>query len=195
MDPLALYSRMSRRKLTLLVIGLLILIALGCIDRYAGVLPVDDDWRRYEGKAFEVVRVVDGDTLDLRMGDGDSPTTRVRLWGVDTPELAKPGSNQPAEPWAEESKAYVTDRVQGKRVTLKLQEHRLRGRYGRLLAYVVLPDGSVLNAELIERGFSEHDDRWSHDRSSDYDALERAARQQQRGLWSKAAKIADKNGI
>ena len=183
-DPLALSRKLRVSKAAALIIALLIIVAIACVDRYGGVLPVEDDWRRYEGRQFEVARVIDGDTIDIRAADGDHPTTRIRLWGVDTPELAKRDTGKPAEPWAEEARAYTLSRVQGKRVTLELQPHRLRGRYGRLLAYVVLPDGKVLNAELIEQGLSEHDDRWSHDHAAEYDALERSARRRGVGLWS-----------
>lgn len=184
MDPLSLHRYLRRRRAGALALALLVIFAIACIDRFGGVLPVQDDWDKYHGQSFKVMRVVDGDTLDLRVVDGDRPTTRVRLWGVDTPELAKRGNNQPPERWGEEAKAYVRERVEGKTVTLELQDHRLRGRYGRVLAYVVLPDGSDLNAELIERGYSKHDDRWGHDRSSPYAELERQARQGGRGLWS-----------
>jgi micrococcal nuclease len=175
---------LSRRKSAALAIALVLVFTIACIDRFGGVLPVQDDWRRYHGQSFVVARVVDGDTIDLRYPDGDKPTTRVRLWGVDTPERAKRDKGLPAEPWAEEATAYTRRRVEGRRVTLELQEHRRRGRYGRLLAYVRLDDGSDLNAELIERGLSEHDDRWSHDRSEAYAELERRAKRAERGLWA-----------
>lgn len=182
--PLILRHALRRNKAAALVIALLLVIAIAVLDRAGGVLPVGDDWRRYHGKSFEVVRVIDGDTLVLLVPDGDKPTTTVRLWGVDTPELAKPRQQRPAEPLAEEAKAFTARRVGGQRVMLKLQDHRLRGRYGRVLAYVVLQDGSTLNAKLIERGFSEHDDRWSHDRAEAFEALETRARADGRGLWS-----------
>ncbi|MFN3166355.1 MAG: thermonuclease family protein [Phycisphaeraceae bacterium] len=183
-NPLALRLALKRRKAGALAIALILVFAIACIDRFGGVLPVQDDWRKYHGQSFAVARVIDGDTIDLRVPDGDKPTTRVRLWGVDTPELAKPDKSLPAEPWAEEARAYTRERVEGRRVTLELQKHRARGRYGRVLAYVRLDDGADLNAELIERGLSEHDDRWSHDRSEQYADLERDARQGGRGLWS-----------
>ncbi len=175
---------LRKQKLSGLVIALIIIIVIAAVDRFGGVLPVDDDWRRYDGQRFEVVRVVDGDTLDVRVADGDKPTTRVRLWGVDTPELAKPAEYKPAEPFALEATAFSQSLAQGQFVTLELQQSRVRERYGRLLAYVVLPDGSVLNARLIEEGFSEHDGRWSHEEADAYDALEQRARAQKRGLWA-----------
>jgi len=182
-DPLLLAQLLRQKKAFGFVIALLIIVALVTLDRTAGLLPVDDDWHRYHEQSFEVVRVIDGDTLDLRVPDGDQATTRVRLWGVDTPEFAR-GEGQEDEPWAEQATEFTRAMIQGQRVTLLLQEHRLRGGFGRLLAYVVLPDGRALNAELIENGLSPHDDRWGHDRAHAYDALEQEARQNRRGMWS-----------
>lgn len=172
------------RKAGALILALLIIVAISVLDRAGGVLPVADDWRRYHDQEFEVARVIDGDTIELRVADRDKATTKVRLWGVDTPEVAKTGSSEPAEPWADEATAFTRERLEGKEVTLILQRHRLRGGYGRLLAYVILPDGSDLSAQLIEQGYSKHDDRWSHDRSEAYAALELRARRAGRGIWS-----------
>lgn len=183
LDPNALAKAIRRRNwvAALGVVALLVVIATQ--DQWLDVLPVDDDWHKYHGQAFEVARVVDGDTIDLRVADGDKATTRVRLWGVDTPELAK-GKAKPAEPWAEAAADYTRQRVTGRQVVVSLQSQRPRGRYGRLLVYLELPDGGVLNDELIAQGLSPHDGRWGHDRAEAYDALQREARRSGRGLWS-----------
>ena len=176
--------RLARRKAIVCLIGLAVIVLIAGIDRALGLLPVQSDWHRYHGQWFEVVHVVDGDTLDLRVKDGDKPTTRVRLWGVDTPELSKPGSTDPAEPLAEEATEYVRGLVEGERVKLLLQRHRTRGVYGRLLCYVQLPDGTVLNARLIEAGYSKHETRWSHDQQDRYQAIEARARKAGLRVWA-----------
>jgi len=48
------------------------------------------DVARYHGKTFTVVNVVDGDTIDVDVPDGEYEHTRIRLWGVDTPETKSP---------------------------------------------------------------------------------------------------------
>src|SRR4030042_1077580 len=48
------------------------------------------DIARYHGKTFTVVNVVDGDTIDVDAPDGEHEHTRIRLWGVDTPETKNP---------------------------------------------------------------------------------------------------------
>lgn len=184
MDPHRLGRALKQRKAAGLVIALVLIVAIALLDRGAGLLPVGDDWHRYHGQTFEVLRVVDGDTLELSVSDGDRATTRVRLWGVNTPEMGKPAEDIPPKPFAEEATAFTRDMLAGQRVTLHLQEHRIRGGYGRLLAYVELSDGRFLNAALIENGLSKHDDRWGHDRAEEYDALEQQAREDRIGLWA-----------
>ena len=75
---------------------------------------------------------------------------RVRLIGVDTPELHHPV--KPVQHFAREARDYVQSRVAGRDVRLEYDQTR-RDRYGRTLAYVFLADGSLLNLELIERGY------------------------------------------
>ena len=175
---------LQRRKALGLVIALVIIVLIGAADRWAGLLPVDDDWHRYHEQTFEVARVIDGDTLDLRFPDGDKATTRVRLWGVNAAEMNARDPNKGPEPWAQEATDFARQLAQDQRVTLHLQANRLRGGFGRLLAYVELPDGRTLNAALIENGLSKHDDRWGHDRAQAYDTLEQEARQDRRGMWA-----------
>ncbi len=100
-----------------------------------------------------VTSVVDGDTIDVRLADGDEET--VRYIGIDTPETVKPGTPvQCGGPRAHE----VNDRlVYGKTVTLRFDDER-RDVYGRLLAYVYLPRANArplfVNAELARRGLA-----------------------------------------
>lgn len=164
-----------------LVVALLLVIA----DRTGLLVEPGDDMTRYDGQTFTVTRVIDGDTLDLNVPDGDEPTTRIRLWGVDTPEKARQDPPTPAEPFANEATDLTRDLVQGKRVRLTLEPHRQRGNYGRLLAFVELSDGSTLNEALIAAGLAHADDRWPHRHIKSFESLERQARKAGVGLWGK----------
>ena len=183
--PVEAFLRRRRRlRVGALLLLALILIGLVVADRAGPGLYVTDDWRRYHGRAFEVVRVVDGDTLDLRAPDGASPVTRVRLWGVDTPEMAGAEGRGDAQPLAAEAAALSRRLAEGRTVTLLLERHQMRGRFGRLLAYVRLPDGTLLNARLIEAGFSVADGRWNHSRHGGFERLEAEARSRGVGMWA-----------
>jgi micrococcal nuclease len=100
---------------------------------------------------------------------------------VDTPELARGGA--PAEPYAQAAADRAQELAFDRRVLITLQPHRPRDRYGRLLAYVGLEDGSVLNEVLISEGLAEADDRWSHRDLNRYALLEEQARVSGRGRW------------
>jgi len=180
------WQRHQRRKawsyVSLGVLGLCVAAWFGWSGG-AGELS-QDTWRRYHEQTFEVVRVVDGDTIDVDMPDGNRVTTRIRLWGVNTPELARPEVQRKAQPFAEEAKAWATEVAEGQNVTLLLAKHRLRDRHGRVLAYVILPDGSSLNERLLTEGLAVADSRWSHAELDAYEALEQQAREQGVGRWA-----------
>ncbi|MEZ6192737.1 MAG: thermonuclease family protein [Phycisphaerales bacterium] len=162
-----------------LIVALLLMLA----DRSGLLVEQGDDLARYDGRWFTVLRVVDGDTVEIDAPDGDEAYTRVRLWGVDTPEMAKRDPPMPAEPFAEEATDFTRDLVQSRRVRLILEPHRLRGNYGRLLAFVEMSDGKLLNEELISAGLTRADDRWSHRYIERFADLQREAKSAKRGLW------------
>ncbi len=162
-----------------LVVALLLVLA----DRGGLLVDAGDDFARYDGKTFAVTRVIDGDTLDIDVPDGDERTTRLRFWGIDTPEMARRDPARPAQPFAQEATDLTQRLAQGQRVRLILEPHRLRGNYGRLLVFVELPDGTLLNEALLSAGLARADDRWSHRHIKRFEALERDARGQGVGLW------------
>ena len=104
---------------------------------------------------------------------------------MDTPEIAKPQSDQPAEPWAAEAAALTASLIDGGSVRLRLEPHLTRGEYGRLLAYVELPDGTLLNERLLLAGLAKAEGRWSHLHVERFALLENQARRDRVGLWSK----------
>jgi len=174
---------MRAKRLRIAAALLVGITLIAIVDHTRGILPIGDDWHRYHGKTFEVMRVIDGDTLDLRTPDGDRATTRVRLWGVDTPEISR-DPDEPDEDYARDALKHTRQHAEDASVTLYLQKHRTRGRYGRLLAYVELPEGQDLGGELLAEGLAERDGRWGHDRMRAYRELEDAARDQAVGIWS-----------
>jgi len=117
--------------------------------------PSDDDQPvGLPGQAdrSEVVeRVIDGDTIVLRGGE------RVRLTGVDTPELNS--DDQDERQRAQEAKQFVEELLpSGETVWLKVDPAREQDRYGRTRAIVYVQDGSTwinLNEELVNRGLAE----------------------------------------
>ncbi len=141
------------------------------------------DFEKYHEKTFTVVNVVDGDTVDIDTPDGNYNHTRIRLWGVDTPETKNPKTG--IMYFGPEAADFTTKTTLGKQVTVYLEEHRTRDKYGRLLAYVKLPDGRFLNEALVAEGLAYADVRFRHSFYHKYQQLEAAARSQKKGLWFK----------
>lgn len=163
--------RLRRRSLLwLLVLAAFALLAQrGLREREFRPAPTPGDgWR-------VVARVVDGDTLVLDGGE------RVRLIGVDTPELHHPEVE--VENFAEEASAFTERMCLGKRVRLEYDQ-QLEDRYARTLAYVYLEDGTFLNAEIIRQGYGHAYTRFPFAYLDEFRHLEREAQQAGRGLWA-----------
>lgn len=146
------------------------------------------DIQKYDGRQFAVVKVIDGDTLDINIPDasasgGQAYThTRIRLWGVDTPETKDP--NRKPMFFGKEASEFTTTKALNKKVVVHLERDRnTRDKYHRLLAYVQLPDGKFLNEELLREGYAYADTRFKHGLYNKYKQLESLARSQKKGLW------------
>jgi len=145
------------------------------------------DFQKYHTKTFTVVNVVDGDTIDIDLPDGKDEHTRIRLWGIDTPETKNP--NVGVMYFGPQAAEFARKLVLGKPVTVYLDEgNNTRGKYGRLLAYVKLPNGGFLNEVLLTEGYAYADVRFRHSFYNRYKQLEASARSLKKGLWEKVTR-------
>ena len=140
-----------------------------------------------------VVKVYDGDTFKCRLESGEE--VKVRLIGIDTPESRR---NRKAYRDAEKSGKSVEEIVRLGKMASEFTKRlippgtvvyletdvQLHDRYGRLLAYVYLPDGRMLNEVLVEEGYAtvypfppnvKYAERFVE--------LQRKAMMERRGLW------------
>lgn len=111
----------------------------------------------YEYKA-KVVRVVDGDTIDVDVDHGFGITSRkrLRLFGVDAPETYGVKKESDEYKNGMEAKLWLDEMIGGKNVIIQTHKDRT-GKFGRYLAKVYLPsNGSDIGvdvlAEMIEAG-------------------------------------------
>jgi micrococcal nuclease len=140
-----------------------------------------NDLEKYHAGIFTVVNVVDGDTIDIDIPDGQYEHTRIRLWGIDTPETKNPKVG--VMYFGPEAAEFATELTLRKNVTVYLEEHSTRGKYGRLLAYVQLPDKRFLNEVLLTEGYAYADLRFRHSLYNRYKQLDASARSLKKGLW------------
>ena len=127
-----------------------------------------------------VVRVVDGDTIHVKVGDY---VEKVRYIGMNTPEIHHPTKGE--QPGGREAAEMNRRLVGGKRVRLEL-DVRSRDRYGRLLAYVWVGE-LMVNAELVRLGYAQVMTVPPNVRHQElFVKLQREAREAGRGLWRRA---------
>ena len=140
---------------------------------------------------YPVLRVADGDTITVMMS---GKKEKIRLLNVDTEEAGKPGaSTKPSKPntiFGAECKAWAIDYFSGPRsqVGLWYPDKPSRGTFGRLLAHVVLPDGTDFNLLLVRTGKSPYFNKYGN--SLKFDAAFRKAQElaqkEQLGIWDPA---------
>ncbi len=97
----------------------------------------------------QVVRVIDGDTIRVCCVFGDR--VKVRYIGVDTPETHHPMKG--IEPFGKEAAEANRKLVDGKTVRMEFDVQQF-DKYGRILAYIYLEDGTFVNAWLVENGYA-----------------------------------------
>ena len=122
-------------------------------------------------------RVIDGDTIEVEYyGKKD----KVRLIGVDTPETKDP--RKPVQYFGKEATEFTRRVVEGENVKLEFDQ-TLRDKYDRLLAYVYLPSGEMLNAKLIKEGYGHAYTKYPFKYLEEFRLYEKQAREKGLGLW------------
>lgn len=130
-------------------------------------------------KLHQVLAVADGDTIVVDMY-GESET--IRLIGVDTPETHHP--SKPVQCYGPEASDYTTGIAAGEYVRLEVDPlSDNRDRYDRLLRYVYLPDGEMLNLKLVSGGYGFAITSFEHTKMLDFVAAGESAKREKIGLW------------
>ena len=132
---------------------------------------------------YEVTKVVDGDTLHVAINGVDE---KVRLIGINTPETVDP--RRPVQCFGKEASVRMKELAQGKLVRLESDPTQdTRDVYGRILSYVYLEDGEMLNRKMIAEGYAyEYTYLIPYTYQKEFKGLQNLARTSEYGLWSKA---------
>ena len=177
------HPRLRRRRTVrrITFAGFVLLALSAVLDRSGVFRYAGNDWRAFDHKEFVVTHVTDGDTLTVRPPGGGAET-RVRLIGVDAPELNSRDGGRP-DFWATDARDYLRRRADDQRVTLRLEQTNTRDRYKRLLAYVYVNDSHNLNLDLVRDGHAYADRRFPHSMRAQFERAENESRRAKRGLW------------
>ena len=119
--------------------------------------------------SYKVIGVKDGDTFVI-LFEGKEQV--VRFAHIDCPEKK--------QPFGKKAKYFVSDMCFGKNIKL-LHENKY-DRYKRLIAEIILEDGTNLNKELVKQGLAWHFKKYSE--NFEYAELETVAKNNKIGLWS-----------
>ncbi len=132
---------------------------------------------------YNVTAVSDGDTIKVLIND---KTETIRLIGVDTPETKDP--RKAVQCFGAEASAYTKVTLLGKSVSLAVDDSQQnRDKYGRLLRYVFLEDGTNFNEQLVRAGYAyEYTYRTPYQYQAQFKQAEQDAKTSKAGLWNES---------
>jgi len=134
------------------------LIAVGIAIMVAIELRAPSKLGKFSGKAY----VIDGDTLAFG-------NTRVRIFGIDAPEMSQ--QQGPV------SREYLAAMLANREIVVRPIS---KDRYGRIVARVSMPDGTDIGKAMVAQGYALAYTRYGRD----YAATERRARKSRAGIWA-----------
>jgi len=165
--------------------------AVNAVNAKPEISPVPETY-------YPITKVVDGDTIVVNM-NGKNET--IRLIGLDTPETVDPQSSlrsrsyyggvgqAPVQCFGEEASKKAKEVLDGKSVRIEMDASQgERDKYGRLLAYVFLEDGTLFNQLMIAQGFGhEYTYNLPYKYQEEFKEAEKLAREEKKGLWAPEA--------
>lgn len=129
---------------------------------------------------YQVAAFDDGDTIQVVM---EGHNEKIRMIGVDTPETHDP--RKPIQCFGKAAAVFTEKTIGLNRVRLEADpENSNRDRYDRLLRYVYLPDGTLVNKKIIEEGYGFALTAFPFTKLEEFRQAEKSAREQNKGLWA-----------
>ncbi len=156
------------------------------------ILPKLDQKDSKDKKTYLVKKISDGDTFEVEI---EGKTEKVRMLGIDTPEK---WDSEKLERDAERtgkdketirklgtlSSDFTTRLIGGKKVVL-IPDSKSddKDKYGRLLRYVYLEDGTFVNLKIVEEGYANAYRKFNVSKQTEFIQAEKYAREKKKGLW------------
>ena len=183
---------LGRRNVALLIGSIIVALAYLFDAQESGVIDLSlaTTTPNTVGIYYDVTKVTDGDTIHISMNGKDEV---VRLIGINTPETVDP--RRTVECFGKEASSRMKEVVGGKIVKLEYDESQsTRDTYGRLLAYVYLEDGQMINRKMVAEGYAyEYTYMTPYRYQKDFRDLQRLAQTSKRGLWAEDTCNGSKN--
>lgn len=172
-------SSKQKKKLISAIIAIVALFIGGIIQTNNGLSESNSISANSPG-FYKVVEFSDGDTIKIDMA---GKTETVRFIGVDTPETHDP--RKAVQCYGVKASEFTRNLIGDNRVRLESDpQNTNRDRYNRLLRYVFLPDGTLVNAEIIKQGYGFAYTSFPFSKLDEFRDFQNVASSQNIGLWS-----------
>jgi len=183
-------SRKQRQYISLIILLITLCIYIGQQHGYFGGVAKKVEVN--QPGLYSIDHFIDGDTIAVNM---NGHVEEIRFVGVDTPETHKP--NTPVQCYGPEAAAYTKQRITEAGSKVRLQsdaDSTNRDRYDRLLRYVYLPDGTLMEEALIQNGYGFFYPYFPFTKSAQFHADEITAQVGHKGLWAHCTPTASDDG-
>lgn len=181
--------RRRKRIVKSLLISVVVLL-ISVAQRQGYLKPIEQAAVKNQPGLYSVDHFTDGDTLSVNM---NGTIEKVRFIGVDTPETHDPRKEVQC---FGQAAADFTKKLIGEN-KLRLQADPLntdRDRYNRLLRYVFLPDGRLVNAEIIKQGYGFAYTHFPFTKLDEFKSYQKEAETTNLGLWGSCDVTTESNG-
>ncbi len=169
----------TRKRFQKRVIGLVIGLVIVAVGYYTEGKTISNQSPPPPGM-YRVIRVDDGDTIVVDMAGVEE---KVRFIGVDTPEVHDP--RKAVQCFGKAASEHTKSLIGEGPVRLETDPlSSNRDRYNRLLRYIYLADGTLVNQSIIEQGYGFAYLSFPFTKSDAFAQAQTSAREQDRGLWS-----------
>lgn len=185
------YFGLGKHNFTLLI-GALTTLLLALAAQLGWLEPILQQVEENQPGMYRVTRYVDGDTIAVDM---NGKTEKIRMIGIDTPETHKP--NTPVQCYGAAAAAHTKNLISYAGGQVRLAADPLgtnRDRYDRLLRYVYLPDGTLVNERNIREGYAFYYPYFPFTKKPLFAQAQAAARQAGRGLWGNCSPVLTDQG-
>jgi micrococcal nuclease len=185
-----LLTKRQKRKLISLAFGLLVAGSTLVAQQQGWIQKVASNVQKVQPGFYKVVEAVDGDTIVVDM-NGKKET--IRFIGVDTPETHDP--RKAVQCFGVAAAAYTKDLIGSNNVRLESDPiNTNRDRYNRLLRYIYLPDGRLVNGEIIKNGYGFAYTGFPFTKSDEFIGYQVTARTEGKGLWTSCTPLPNQYG-
>lgn len=155
----------------------MVVILTPLILKYA---PQNETLQQNQPGLYRVQKFDDGDTI---MVDMNGVEEKIRFIGVDTPETKDP--RKAVQCFGKAASEFTKGLIGTQQVRLESDQlNTNRDRYNRLLRYVYLPDGTLVNGKIIEEGYGFAYTGFPFSKMDEFKQLQVTAREQNKGLWA-----------